>query len=279
MPSRSRVELCAATRRDSQARLSARAIERRYNVPQKSMSGASGGGTPQGRGRMRSERTTTTKQRTLTLRALPIAEAALTMAALAPTAQAAPVETARTQTVPVAVAGTVGFYSAGYYVRQSDCEDRGCEGVGRGEWTGYVCTNGSWLPREDCRPRPVKTMLPARRGRADLRKKECTPIGYIEGYSNHPISGLNIHISIYHCVVEEDRKTWRPFRATWPNSTDSRGGRWPDRRPTVQCWRARSPVPVYLWRCANQRVATIVVPSDSNTSTQKAIDRSTARRE
>jgi hypothetical protein len=85
---------------------------------------------------------------------LPAAAAALALAAVVPTAaQAAPAETARTQAVPVAVAGPgpgpVGYYFTGYYVWKSDCENRGRDGVGRGEWKGYVCINGSWLPGDD----------------------------------------------------------------------------------------------------------------------------------
>lgn len=94
---------------------------------------------------MRSERTTTRKTRTV---ALPIAAAALALAAVAPaTAQAAPAETAGTQAV--AIAGPVGYHFTGYYSRKSDCENRGRDGVGRGEWEGYVCINGSWIPGDD----------------------------------------------------------------------------------------------------------------------------------
>ncbi|MEV5714624.1 hypothetical protein AB0L41_12055 [Amycolatopsis mediterranei] len=101
---------------------------------------------------MRIERTTTTKPgktRTVALRALPVA-AALALAVVAPTvAQAAPAETVRTQAVPAAVAGPgsgpVGYWFTGYYTWKSDCENRGNDGVGRGEWRGYECINGSWF--------------------------------------------------------------------------------------------------------------------------------------
>jgi hypothetical protein len=103
---------------------------------------------------MRSERTTTTKPRKTRTVVLPIAAAALALAAVAPTAaQAAPAETVRTQAVPATVAGPgpgpVGYNFTGYWVYKSDCENRGRDGVARGEWRGYVCINGSWIPGDD----------------------------------------------------------------------------------------------------------------------------------
>lgn len=96
---------------------------------------------------MRSERTTQRKTWTV---ALPVVAAALALAAVAPTtAQAAPAETVGTQAVPATVAGPVGYHFTGYYSRKSDCENRGRDGVGRGEWLGYVCINGSWIPGDD----------------------------------------------------------------------------------------------------------------------------------
>jgi hypothetical protein len=102
---------------------------------------------------MRSEQTATTKPRktrTVALRALPVAAAALALAAVVPAAaQAAPAETVRTQVAPAAVAnpgsGPVGYWFTGYYTWKSDCENRGSDGVGRGEWKGYECINGSWF--------------------------------------------------------------------------------------------------------------------------------------
>ncbi|MFC3896439.1 hypothetical protein ACFOWZ_33615 [Lentzea rhizosphaerae] len=94
---------------------------------------------------MTSEWTTPRKRRAVALR---VAAAALALAAITPTAaQAAPAETAGTQAV--AIAGPVGYHFTGYYPRKSQCEDRGRDGVGRGEWLGYVCINGSWIPGDD----------------------------------------------------------------------------------------------------------------------------------